>query len=394
LGSLTVASRPDAAGTRRHDTHHNLHLISIFIFYLLFSFPPLSSPPPSSSTCLRKLQTTSAEVSLTALSLALLYCLECPGLQPAQCGKLPTPKKMDTDHIPPPPYSETDPATSQVDNASVATSSVDETIYTPPFSPTGSVHHGQTVGDSCDHVSSSSATAYFESRPVLRPASGTPEIHSITISARTEPKDLPYPANFLSRDCTEQDWATFLNYLLPCHLAEVNNEVADRKLQAELLDESMHKLGLGQEDRSDTSEVNAQLEHLRQQSSPSIAEKLRMIESTISEWNEGFFRPRGLQITTIYQNSELAAGEETSQMPGSWIPWEEDGQPESSRGNQQSRRGFLGLGRNPFMDAGSQGFRMGPIVVSRNLPPFITTDLLTNCNRQIMKAFVSGKVLW
>lgn len=281
---------------------------------------------------------------------------------------------MDIAYIPPPPYSETDPAssprpaltpaTSQVDSVSVAASSVDETIYTPPYSPTGSVHRGQTVGDSCGHVSSSSATAYFESRPVLRSVYGTPEIHSITISARTQPEDLPYPPNFLSRDCIEQDWATFLNFLLPGHLAGVNNEVADRKLQAELLDGSMQKLGLSQEDRSDTSEVDAQLEHLRQQPSPSTAERLRILESTISEWNEGFFGPRGLQITTIDPDAEIAAGEETSRMPGSWIPWEEDGQPESSRGNLQGRRRFFGLGSNPSMEAGSQGFRLGPIVAN------------------------------
>jgi len=293
---------------------------------------------------------------------------------------------MDTGHIPPPPYSETDPASSphpaltpaasQVDNVSVAASSVDETVYTPSYSPAGSVRRGQIVGEGCHHVSSSSASTYFESRPVLRSVSGTPEIHSITVTATTEPKDLPYPPKFLSRDCTEQDWATFLNYLLPGHLAEVNNEVADRKLQAELLDESMHKLGLSQEIRSDTGEIEAQLGHLRQLSSPSTAERLRMIEFTISEWNEGFFGPRGLQLTTNDQDAEIATGEETNRLPGSWIPCAEDGQPESSRGNTQGRRGFLGLGRNPFMDAGSQGFRMGPIVVSIGLSSSVTTEYL------------------
>jgi hypothetical protein len=153
-------------------------------------------------------------------------------------------------------------------------------------------------------------------------------------------------------------------------VAEVNNDVADRKLQAEQIIENIHTLSLSPDDpsRSDTSEVDAQLEHLRQQSSPDAAKRLRMVGSTISEWNEGFFRPRGLQITVIDQDAEIAAGEETTRMPGSWIPWEEATQPESSRGNMQGRRGFFGLGRNPFMDAGSQGFHMGPIVVSNRFP--------------------------
>lgn len=34
---------------------------------------------------------------------------------------------------------------------------------------------------------------------------------------------------------TRQDWATFLNYLLPNHVAAVNNNVADRKFRAEVV---------------------------------------------------------------------------------------------------------------------------------------------------------------
>jgi hypothetical protein len=308
---------------------------------------------------------------------------------------------MDPDHIPPPPYSETDPgnltpATSQADNASAATaSSVDETIYTPLYSPAGSVHRSQTLGDEFDHVSSSSATAYFESRPARRSVFRTLEIHSIVITARTEPKDLPYPSDFFARDCTEQDWATFVNYLLPDHMAEVNNDIADRKLQAELIVENMHQLDLNQADqaRTTSSEVNAQLEHLRQQSFSSAAEKLRMVESTIAEWNEGFFKPRGLQITTIDQDAEIATDEETSRMPGSWIPWEGEMQPDSSRGNMQGRRGFFGLSRNPFMEAGSQGFRVGPIVVSIRFPPLIITEPLTNRQQANNEGFRIGNSL-
>jgi hypothetical protein len=114
--------------------------------------------------------------------------------------------------FPPPPYSESDTGTlngaiSQARNPLASpTSSVDETIYTPSYSPIASVHRSQTLGDDFDLASSSSAAAYFESRPPpRRPVSGTPEIHRIAITATTAPKDLTYYPAFLARDCTAQD---------------------------------------------------------------------------------------------------------------------------------------------------------------------------------------------
>jgi hypothetical protein len=66
-----------------------------------------------------------------------------------------------------------------------------------------------TLGDDFDLASSSSAAAYFESRPPPRtPVSGTPEIHRIAITATTAPKDLAYFPAFLARDCTAQDVRT------------------------------------------------------------------------------------------------------------------------------------------------------------------------------------------
>ena len=126
--------------------------------------------------------------------------------------------KMEHDYIPqfpPPPYSESDMGTlngaiSQARNPLASpTSSVDETIYTPSYSPTASVHRSQTLGDDFDLASSSSAAAYFESRPPPRTqVSGTPEIHRIAITATTAPKDLAYSPAFLARDCTAQDVRT------------------------------------------------------------------------------------------------------------------------------------------------------------------------------------------
>lgn len=99
-----------------------------------------------------------------------------------------------------------------------------------------------------------------------------------------------------------------------------------------------------------------------------------MAESTISEWNEGFFNPRGIQITTADLDAEMTAatGEETNIDPYPWILWGEGTQPESSRSN---RRSLLGHGRNSFIDSGPKSFRIGPTVVSQRLIPSIACHI-------------------
>jgi hypothetical protein len=189
-------------------------------------------------------------------------------------------------------------------------------------------------------------------------------------------------------DCANVQWATFVNYLLPDHAAEANNDVVDRKLRAELV-EGMHQLGLNQSERprSDGSEINAQLLHLRQQIS-NTTEKSEMVEPTILEWNRGFFRPRKILISTVDQVAVRAAGEETGRSSYSYIPPGEEMRRESSRNN---RRGFLGLGGFPFIDAGPQGFRMGPIVVSQSSTPCITDH--THFQQANNEGFRIGKSL-
>jgi hypothetical protein len=281
------------------------------------------------------------------------------------------------DPLPPPPYSETDiysnaptspyphiltPATSQADNASVASrplpstaSSLDDTIFTP----TGS------VGDDIDIASASSAAAYFESRPPQNQVVAPAVIHTITITSSTEPSDLPYPEAWQVKDVTEQDWATFINYLIPDHAFGVNNDVAERKLRAELIDARMHSLNLGEEDRSRTNmnEVDAQLNPLRQPQSPGSLDRLNRAQATISEWNEGFFKPRGIQITTIDLDAEIAAGEDGNRMPGSYIPYDHELLPNSD--NRRDQRGLFGRFRSfSGIESNAQGFRMGPIVAN------------------------------
>jgi hypothetical protein len=289
--------------------------------------------------------------------------------------------KMD-EQAPPPPYSETDiysgtsshhvltPETSQADAASESgqtllsvASSDDETIYTPP----GSTHQNQVHEEDLDHVSSSSATAYFDLRPAYNQHTGPIEIYRLAVSHNTDPEDLLYPEALLAKDITEQDWKTFINHLLPDHTAGVNNDVADRKLRAELEDDISHlSLGHDNRSRSDISEAEAQLGPLR---SPRIPRAMDRVEATISEWNDGFFNPRGIQISTIDVDAEIAAGEEErTHMPGSWIPWENENNGEPSTSNAGARKGsffgnFLQAGT---LRPGTQGFKMGPIVADND----------------------------
>ncbi|KAG0651916.1 hy [Hyphodiscus hymeniophilus] len=274
------------------------------------------------------------------------------------------------DHIPPPPpYSETDPgtailtpATSQTDNASLppapsAASSADSVIFTPPYTPTESGQHSRDTD--LDHVSSNAAAEFFESRPAIGRPSPIPRIYTITITSTSTPRDIPYPADPPLNDVTEQDWATFVNYLFPDHAADVNGEIVDRKLEAE-----MASLRLESEGRppTDMAQVEAQLEPLRRtpQAAERLAERLEKIDTTITEWNRGFFEPRSVQIRFIEPEIRFEEAE-TRAIPGAWIPSDheilenpEGGEP------RETRRGFS---FRPFggIEASARGIKIGPI---------------------------------
>ncbi|KAM3072954.1 hypothetical protein ACMFMF_007278 [Clarireedia jacksonii] len=258
------------------------------------------------------------------------------------------------DDVAPPPYSETDvfsntnttiltPAASTADNVSRAgrvrsnTSSTQESNYT---------HQG-------NNPSHHSAQNYFSSRPAPPSLSYTaPLQHNINLTALSTPDDLPFPQTAAVRDITFQDWATFLNYLLPDHVASVNNSVAIRKLKAELIDERMQRLTLNEHDhpRLDFNHVDAQLNHLRQSSTGAGENWESYVYDIIDVWNKGFFEPRGLKIV----RSEMKnAGR---------VPLDQGGSPRVSRG-----RGFRGMNGNhhPFAGCrGRGGFRMGSVVAN------------------------------
>jgi len=179
-----------------------------------------------------------------------------------------------------------------------------------------------------------------------------------------------------------------VNYLLPEHTAAVNNDVADRKLRQELT-EHMHQLSLDKDPkpRTDMSEVDAQLDSLRQPLSSLTTDSLTVISSTVSEWNEGFFKPRGVYIA-VGEVKPQTPDEDPNRMPGTWIPYDHEILAESPK-DDSSRKGLFGSFKTfPGMESNAGSFRIGPIVadndglrigknglvVSITFQPFFTLD--------------------
>lgn len=214
---------------------------------------------------------------------------------------------MNPDHdAPPPPYSVTDiyshsggdptPAASSTNGRhadDTISSSTGDIIYTPPLTP--------TTARSVAAEASPAVAAYFQSRPAPLNLPSERLEHTITINSGTRPQDLDLQPTFLARDVQEQDWRTFVNFLLPDHAARSNEAIVDRKLRAE------------SDAGSARSGAEAQLGSIRSDDGNQSASAPRRedTERTVEEWNTFFFAPRGILIRL---SSEL----EARQMPGAW----------------------------------------------------------------------------
>ncbi|KAF7894913.1 hypothetical protein EAF00_006727 [Botryotinia globosa] len=278
------------------------------------------------------------------------------------------------DQIAPPPYSETDdfsntnttiptPTTTEADDASRAngrvrsdsSSTENSLIYTPPYSPTepDDQHSENNPRNLSPHN-------YFESRPLPLQFSA-PRItqHEIYVTPRSAPEDIPIPSPAPDYGITQQDWSTFVNYLLPNHTLHVNHDVADRKLKAELIDERMHRLTLNEHDNSrlDMNEVQAQLRPLRHPVTASNTDWVGHVDKVIQTWNSGFFLPRGLEILRVDVEQPELLRDRSDNIPGSWIPDEKEPRfPERDR----DRRCFLS--RCSMSGQGARGFKLGSMV--------------------------------
>lgn len=221
---------------------------------------------------------------------------------------------MQADDVPPPPYSETDiysnsgrprspntTTTTSPDTASRVSSSTgsSDVVYTPPLTPQTSLNtHAQDSRQQPLPTTQPGATLYFESRPPPAAAAAAAAatglqrdvvVYSVKVQGTSSPDDLPYQNRWAARDVTSQDWATFVNFLLPDHTTRGNAAVIERKLRAEEAS--------GDASRASGCRVQAeaQLKQVRE-NQPSTTRTKREIEATIQQWNDGFFGPRGMKL--------------------------------------------------------------------------------------------------
>ncbi|KAI1177220.1 hypothetical protein F4777DRAFT_219693 [Nemania sp. FL0916] len=256
---------------------------------------------------------------------------------------------------PPPPYSETDIYSHSHgshnervggfdDDESIAPSSSNSNvIYTPSESPR-ETQYG-FPGPNNDTPATASARTYFD----LRPPNGPPG-PSITISLDVTPEavssDIPYPKQLHDRDVSEQDWQTFINYIIPGHAARENSRIL------------AHKLRVANEGQPSTSDsiAEAQLSSLR--SPPGASASAQSMDAVIREWNYGFFEPRGVTIRhTLSANSAReprTLENETAQ--GKTV----DAGQSQSQGQPQQPNSWW---RNTFgfVDGSNGSLRIGPL---------------------------------
>ncbi|OHW93807.1 hypothetical protein CSPAE12_07532, partial [Colletotrichum incanum] len=272
-------------------------------------------------------------------------------------------RETDVDDVPPPPYSETDiystsgqrsnPSSNSphvlshhsddaTSRGSSHASSHSEVIYTPPLTPrtsgTGGPHYHDSnpnlanrprvvAAPSSSSAYSDFAAAYFESRPAPPFSPRDQLVYSLTVTPSSTPDDVPCPPTWAARDVTQQDWATFTNCLIPHHTAARNEAVINRKLQAEeaatAAAAAASNAGKGDNNSSgarsnSSSHASAQLDQIRSDpdtdpGAAAAASGLRRedVEAVVAQWNEGFFRPRGVAVMLNPEVEEL-------RVPGAW----------------------------------------------------------------------------
>ncbi|TGJ75892.1 hypothetical protein E0Z10_g10939, partial [Xylaria hypoxylon] len=254
---------------------------------------------------------------------------------------------------PPPPYSATDiyshshgsrnnhPSGADDDVSIAPSSSHSNIIDTPPESPSDA-QFGFAESSSDQHIAASSLN-YFDSRPPNR-SPGPSITVGLEITPDSAPSDFPYPDWAPGCDVSQQDWQTFMNYLMPEHAARANSHIIDHKLRVEGDAQSSAHDGI----------AKTRLEPPK--SSASVSAGPQNIDTVTREWNHGFFQPRGV---TIRRTSPAEpAAESQTQEPGT--------SPANRAGGEQGQSQPQQPGswwRNPFgfVDGNNGSLRVGPL---------------------------------
>lgn len=284
----------------------------------------------------------------------------------------------------PPPYSETDiysttsaPSHSPRSNSGLhsfphthshgaedaashisSTSTTEPVIFTPPLTPRTNDANTSNIAI----PSSPSAALYFEEHPTLS-LSPRPElrVHSVSVRARSVPDDVPYPADWAAQHhVTPQDWATFVNFLLPDHDASMNEALLGEKAKTE-----------------DGSSTGGKSEHAPFDPDE-VMQRRAEAEAMVRQWNDGFFGPRGVTVRLEQVDH--------STMPGAWnvdfdgqsgtegpegLSTQRETQPTQRRqGWRPSFAGFRadsdGLRWGESFVADSNGLRIGSLIMDNN----------------------------
>ncbi|KAG6079578.1 hypothetical protein E4U16_000952 [Claviceps sp. LM84 group G4] len=210
---------------------------------------------------------------------------------------------------PPPPYSESNTYTSSprtgfahLDDAASCVSfsssgTGDHVIYTPPMTPrtSSSAHHYHNSPQQDQMLRAQySATRYFDSRRVPATADISHRdtfIVGLNVQDSSVSGHFPFQDDLAARDVTRQDWATFMNFLLPDLTARRTQVVWEREPRAE---------GTSEHDATASSmtRMEPQLDTMREEEHPvaAAAARRRTIRETVQQWNEEFFGPRSIHL--------------------------------------------------------------------------------------------------
>ena len=211
-----------------------------------------------------------------------------------------------------------------------------------------------------DHLASLAANAFFDSRPAIDSFHGAHTTHAINVTTSTQPLELSYPAGFEAHDVHHADWLTFANFLLPHQILNEGGRAEHTQSQRDLED------AISTLDSLDVDEKGA---HSQPAVLGGAQESRHKFEATISEWNRGFFHPRGIHIVLTSPSPVADVEVLHAALPDAtparviptWIPYDHEIIGESSSAGR--RRGFFrGFQAGPH----GGGFRMGPIVADND----------------------------
>lgn len=154
-----------------------------------------------------------------------------------------------------------------------------------------------------------SGAAYFLMRPSNRPIPNSVLCYRLTLPRGANSDSIKFPQperKMLERDVDRQDWSTFMNHLLPVYDVTEGSSLLNHSVPGIQRTSRAHNGGLTN---------NAQ---------PPNSSTLSNLDAVVTEWNHGFFAPRGLKIMleTQHDREPSEEGSHCSSHPRCESRWE------------------------------------------------------------------------